>query len=109
MKPSKPVSYKIKSAKKRKAPVQSESYIVCNPQPAPPPPGMDRLHVTLQPGCEFLIDFGLAKGRVLLSYPNHGNPRASVWEQADGLPETTEFERVKFVEALLEEGKRDEG
>jgi hypothetical protein len=69
----------------------------------PPAGGLEALHITLQPGAEFRIDFGLAYGQVVLRYPLEGDPQLSVYPSPEGAPAHFEFHRLPAVAALLGE------
>jgi hypothetical protein len=75
----------------------------------PPADGLEALHITLQPGAEFRIDFGLAYGRVVLRYPLAGDPQLSVYPHPSGAASHFEFHRLPAVTALLGEMGRETG
>jgi hypothetical protein len=84
----------------------------CPPSPCialPPAGGLEALHITLQPGAEFRIDFGLAYGQVVLRYPLEGDPQLSVYPSPEGAPAHFEFHRLPAVAALLGEMGREAG
>jgi hypothetical protein len=113
MPPSKKKYHNVKAATRRlekaqaRPPVQSVEQCATAPPSAcealPPAGGLEALHITLQPGAEFRIDFGLAYGRVVLRYPLAGDPQLSVYPHPSGAVSHFEFHRLPQVVALLGE------
>jgi hypothetical protein len=65
--------------------------------------GMQRLHITIPPGTELTVDFGLAKGHVRLGYPLDQDPYALVDLGDESVrPVTFTFERSRVARSLME-------
>ncbi len=61
---------------------------------------IERVGFTLAPGNELHIDFGLVRGKVVISYPAGENPVVKVYNTDDGEPKVFELQRARLLPVL---------